>query len=176
MLDRKAFFDSVRRDLFGGKMEAWQVDGLSRILDYRDAKWPKMSDDELAYLLATVFHETAHTMQPITERGSDAYLRSKPYWPWIGRGLVQLTWKRNFDRFGVKKPIDAQSWPVALDIAFRGMIAGLFTGKKLSDTIKPGHVDYVQSRRIINGMDRANIIANYADNFRHALQLARGAK
>lgn len=58
-MSRKAFFDFVRREPFGGKLEPWQVDGLSRILDYRDAKWPKMSDDELAYLLATVFHETA---------------------------------------------------------------------------------------------------------------------
>lgn len=169
-MNRKTFFDIVRREPFGGKLEPWQVDGLSRILDYRDAKWPKMSNDELAYLLATVFHETAHTMQPIAERGSNAYLRSKPYWPWIGRGLIQLTWEANYRRFGIKQPMDAQSWPVALDIAFRGMIWGMFTGKKLSDYIKPGSVDYVNARRIINGMDRARLVANYADAFQRALR------
>jgi putative chitinase len=174
-MNRKAFFDAVRRTPFPGSLAAWQVDGLSRILDYRDAKWPKMSDEELAYLLATVYHETAYTMQPISEKGSDSYLRSKPYWPWIGRGLIQLTWKENFARFGVKNAIDAQSWPVALDIAFRGMIAGLFTGKKLSDYIRQGHVDFINARRIINGTDRAILISRYADDFLSALKKARSA-
>ena len=171
-MDRKAFFDAVRRNPFPGKLESWQVDGLSRILDYRAEKWPKMSDEELAYLLATVFHETAATMQPITERGSSAYLRSKPYWPWIGRGLIQLTWLYNYRRFNVKTPEDACSWPVALDVAFRGMIAGLFTGKKLSDYIRPGNVDYVNARRIINGTDKAQLVAGYHYDFLAALKAA----
>jgi hypothetical protein len=172
-MNRKAFFDAVRSDIFGGKLEAWQVDGLSRILDYREAKWPKMIDEELAYLLATVFHETARTMQPIAERGSNAYLRGKPYWPWIGRGLIQITWLVNYRRFNIQNPIDAQSWPVALDVAFRGMIGGLFTGKKLSDFIRHGHADFVGARRIINGTDRAHLIATYADDFLKALRAAR---
>jgi putative chitinase len=174
-MNRKAFFDAVRKEPFGGKLEAWQVDGLSRILDYRDAQWPKMSDAELAYLLATVFHETARTMQPIAERGSSAYLRSKAYWPWIGRGLIQLTWEANFRKFGVKNPMDAQSWPVALDVAFRGMIFGMFTGKRLSDFIRGGTVDFVGARRIINGTDRAALVASYAVSFQRALRLARAS-
>lgn len=172
-MNRKAFFDAVRRTPFPGSLAAWQVDGLSRILDYRDAKWPKMSDEELAYLLATVYHETAYTMQPISEKGSDSYLRSKPYWPWIGRGLIQLTWKENFARFGVKNAIDAQSWPVALDIAFRGMIFGMFTGRKLSHFISEGKCDFVGARKIINGTDRAHLIAGYAESFLSALRAAR---
>jgi putative chitinase len=168
------FFDRIRRSVFGNKMTQKQVDGVNRILSYRDAKWPKMPDDELAYLLATVVHETAHTMQPVTEYGSQQYLRSKKYWPWIGRGLIQITWKTNYLKFGITEPDDALKWPVSLDIAFRGMIFGMFTGKKLSDYIKPGKTpDYVGARRIINGTDRAGLIAGYALSFQDALKQAK---
>jgi putative chitinase len=174
-VNRRYFFDRVRNALFAGSLTKDQVDGMTRILDYRDAKWPKMSDAELAYLLATVKHETAHTMQPITELGTDTYLRGKPYWPWIGRGLIQLTWKANYDRFNVDNPEDACEWPVALDIAFRGMIFGMFTGRKLSHYITPTHNDFVGARRIINGTDRANLIAGYARSFLDALTQSRQA-
>lgn len=172
-INRKYFFDRVRHALFGGRLEVWQFDGIARILDYRDAKWPKMPDDELAYLLATVKHETEHTMQPIKERGSNAYLRSKKYWPWIGGGLIQLTWKTNYDRFGVASVDAACSWPVALDVAFRGMIFGMFTGKKLADYINAGRRDYINARRIINGTDRAKLVAGYANAFLDALRQSR---
>lgn len=173
-MNRSYFFKRVRETLFGGKLSQTQVDGMTRILDYRDAKWPNMSDDELAYVLATVKWETAHTMQPIKERGSQAYLRSKKYYPWIGYGLVQLTWKANYEKFGVHtKPESALTWPVALDICFRGMIFGMFTGKKLSDYIKAGKVDYVGARRIINGTDKAQHIAGLAKAFREALAQAK---
>ncbi|MBY6244124.1 hypothetical protein K3F48_23550 [Methylosinus sp. Sm6] len=174
-MNRKYFFDRVRHALFGGRLDMWQVDGLTRILDYREAKWPNMSDAELAYLLATVKHETAHTMQPISERGSLSYLRSKPYYPYYGRGLIQITWKKNYERFGVVNKDDALGWPKALDIAFRGMIFGLFTGKKLADYILRARPDYVGARRIINGTDRAKLIAGYAEAFLDALTQSREA-
>lgn len=168
------FFDRIRRSVFGGKLTKSQVSGIGKILDYRNEKWPKMSDEELAYLLATVVHETAFTMQPVTEYGSQQYLRSKKYWPWIGRGLIQITWKTNYLKFGIKDPEEALKWPTSLDIAFRGMIFGIFTGKKLSDYIKPGKTpDYVGARRIINGTDRAKLIAGYANAFLDAFRQSR---
>jgi len=172
-INRRYFFDRVRHALFGGRLEMWQVDGLTRILDYRETAWPNMPDAELAYLLATVKHETAHTMQPISERGGSAYLRSKPYYPYYGRGLVMITWKRNYEAFGVANKDDALGWPKALDIAFRGMIYGMFTGKKLADYIGHGKRDYVGARRIINGRDRAKLIAGYAGSFLDALTQSR---
>ena len=42
------------------------------------------------------------------------------------------------------------------------MRKGLFTGKKLSDYISRSGCDYKQARRIINGVDRASLIADYA--------------
>jgi hypothetical protein len=171
-MNKAYFFDRIRRAVFGGRLTHKQVDGMSRILAYRDEKWPKMPDAELAYLLATTVHETAFTMQPIREMGSAAYFRTKRYAPkWIGRGLIQITWKYNYEKFGIANdPDSALKWPTALDIAFRGMIFGMFTGKKLSDYIKPNKVpDFVGARRIINGTDRANLIAGYARSFLDAL-------
>jgi hypothetical protein len=132
-----------------------------------------MSDAELAYLLATVVHETAHTMQPIKEMGGERYLKSKKYYPWYGRGLVQLTHKYNFDKFGITNPDDALQWPGALDVAFRGMVQGMFTGRKLSDFIHGSHIDYVGARAIINGTDRAKLVAGYAAAFYDALKQSR---
>jgi len=171
-MNREYFFNRIRQSVFGGKMTQPQVEGVTNILNYRDKNWPKMSDDELAYLLATVVHETAHKMQPIREMGGERYLRSKKYYPWVGEGLVQVTWKENAVKFGAKKPGDLLTWPIALRAAFEGMIKGMFTGKKLADYINKNRVDYVGARRIINGTDRAKLVAGYARAFRDALKQA----
>jgi hypothetical protein len=172
-IDRKYFFDRIRHSLFGGQLRQTQVDAIERYLDYRDSAWPDMPDSELAYLLATVKHETAHEMIPVEERGGEKYLRSKPYYPWYGRGPIQLTWKSNYQKFGIFDPDDALKWPKALDIAFRGMILGLFTGKKLADYVSAEKRDYLGARRIINGTDKAKLIAGYAEAFFDALTQSR---
>ncbi|HEY8213485.1 MAG TPA: hypothetical protein VIG36_05055 [Methylocystis sp.] len=173
MIERAYFFNRIRHSLFGGTLRQAQVDAIERYLDYRDAKWPDMSDAALAYLLATVKHETAHEMVPIEERGGETYLRSKPYYPWYGRGPIQLTWETNYRKFGITDPDDALKWPAALDIAFRGMMLGMFTGKKLADYISGSRRDYVGARRIINGTDKARLIAGYAEAFLDALTQSR---
>jgi putative chitinase len=171
-MNAEYFFERARRAVFGGRLTARQVDGMNQILAYRDSKYPKMPDAELSYVLATVVHETAFEMQPISERGGQKYLRSKPYFPFYGRGLVQITWERNYKLFGISPPEKALEWPTALDVAFRGMVLGMFTGKKLSDYIGQGKCDYVAARRIINGTDRARLIAGYARAFQDALKQA----
>lgn len=171
-MNTEYFFNRIRQSVFGGKMTQPQVEGVTNILNYRDKNWPKMSDDELAYLLATVVHETAHKMQPVREMGGERYLRSKKYYPWVGEGLVQVTWKENAVKFGAKKPGDLLTWPIALRAAFEGMIKGMFTGKKLADYINKDRVDYVGARRIINGTDRAKLVAGYARAFRDAFRQA----
>jgi hypothetical protein len=55
-------------------------------------------------------------------------------------------------------------------ITVGGMRDGDFTGMKLSDYIKPGSVDYVNARRIVNGTDRAEQIAGYAEKYEEALR------
>jgi len=147
-----------------------QVSGVNKILAYHDSNWSGMSYDQLAYVLATVTHETGFKMAPVTELGSPSYLKSKKYYPWIGRGLIQITWKTNYLKFNIKDPDDALKWPVALDVAFRGMVNGMFTGKKLSDFINNKEVDFEGARQIINGMDRAKLIAHYAYGYQDALE------
>ena len=88
-MNRTTFFAYARRAPFGGRLTQSQVDGLSKILDVwmarglSDVRW-------LAYILATTFHETAGKMQPVREMGGEAYLKKKPYYPWVGEGLVQV--------------------------------------------------------------------------------------
>jgi hypothetical protein len=120
-------------------------------------------------VLATIYWETGHKMQPVREAGGERYLRTKKYYPWVGEGLVQVTWAENARKFGAKKPGDLMSWPIALFAAFEGMCKGMFTGKRLSDYIGGGRRDYVGARRIINGTDRAQEIGKIAVSFRAAL-------
>lgn len=170
MIDRAKFFAGVRHGPFPGKLTKDQVAGCEAIL----SEWERrgLTDERwLAYMLATAFHETAATMQPIMERGSQKYLKGKRYWPWIGRGYVQLTWEENYkamtkllraDGFTVDltKDMDAAMRPdVAAFVMFEGMTRGSFTGKKLSNYFGKTMDDPVNARRIINGTDRARDIA-----------------
>lgn len=172
-----AFFDAVRHSLFGGTLSQSQVDGFNVI----DAEWDKEGSGDhgqYVYVLATVFHECAKTMQPITEYGSEAYLKGKPYWPYIGRGFCQLTWRSNYakadEKLGlgnelVANPDKALEPDIAARVLVVGMEQGWFSGKKLSDYINDTSCDFVGARHIINGTDRAVLIAGYALKFHSAL-------
>ena len=180
MIDRKRFFAAVRSSMFRGSLNQGQVDGMNAILD----EWDRRAHGRLewlAYMLATVFHETARTMQPIEEYGKGSGRRYGVRDPrtghaYYGRGFVQLTWKENYDRAGKKLGADFVNHPekvMELDhataILFDGMFDGWFTGKKLIDYIGPRGTDYRNARRIINGTDKASTIAGYARKFRSAL-------
>ncbi len=123
---------------------------------------------ELAYVLATVRWETAHSFMPIKERrfnrntnprdweNQDRYWRTGFY----GRGYVQITWEDNYRRAGqklagtrlvingapvnvsaetfVQNPDFVLNQEAAYAICSRGMREGWFTGKKLGDFIQEG--------------------------------------
>lgn len=173
-MDRKPFFDHIRGPLFAGSLSGPQVAGMTAILDGWDSRG--LTDIRwLAYMLATSFHETARTMQPIREFGGT----KARYAPYYGRGFVQLTWKAGYAKAGkvigvdlVANPDRALELPIATRILFDGMIVGWFTGKKLSDYIGGAKCDYVGARRIINGTDKAQTIAGYATAFEKALRAA----
>jgi putative chitinase len=173
VINRSFFFGHVRTFLFQGKLKQAQVDGLTHILDGWEAKYAKRDDRWLAYMLATAHHETDRTMQPIEEYGKG---KGRPYgkadpdtgFAYYGRGFVQLTWKANYAAMGKKLGIDLVNEPeLALDldtasqIMFRGMIDGSFTSRKLATYFNPDVEDWVNARRIINGLDKANLISGY---------------
>ena len=183
-MDHAAFFTGVRKRF--GKLDQSQVEGFNALLTAL-ADWPVTW---IAYALATAWHETARTMQPIKERGGEAYFKrmydirgDRPAKArelgnitpgdgarYAGRGYVQLTGKANYARYGLaQSPDDAIKPDVAAKILREGMEGGHFTGKSLSDYL-PG--DYVKARRIINGTDKAEDIAAYAVAFGAALREA----
>jgi hypothetical protein len=187
-MDNKVFFEQLHiRGLFV-RISQSQVDGLNTILGILDRR----GLDNLgfrSYILATVYHETSCTMLPIREYGLG---KSKPYGKrlklakgangkhipyrdtteiFYGRGFVQLTWYENYLKAGKFLGLDLlHDADLALDvnnaaeIMILGMVDGWFTGKKLSDYIGVKN-DFVGARRIINGTDRASLIASYAHSF-----------
>jgi predicted chitinase len=171
------FFASVRTQF--GPLSQPQVDGFNALL----SETLGMKTPHRAYVLATAWHETARKMQPIAEIGKG---KGKPYGkpdstgkaPY-GRGYVQLTWRDNYAKADQKlglggalaKDYDlAMRADIAAKVIVRGMAEGWFTGKKLDD-----YTGYVGMRHIVNGTDRANMIAGYAEKFETALRAAATA-
>ncbi len=154
------------------KFNASQKDGFNTIVK----EFGNGDKRQLAYILATVYHETGTRMQPVKEFGGEKYLRSKAYYPYYGRDLVQTTWKANYEKVKKFSGIDVVSnpeligqMPLSAKVAITFMQKGWYTGKKLSDYINDVKCDFVNARRIINGTDKANTIAAYAEKFLQAL-------
>ena len=189
MIDRQAFFDYAREHLFGGTMSQSQVDGITGILDAWENDWDESDDRHLAYMLATAHHETDRTMQPIAEYGKGKNKmygqrlkqNGSPYMDtpalFYGRGFVQLTWYENYYRAGKLLGIDLIHYPElammpehATKIMFYGMRDGWFTGVALKHYFNASRGEWVQARRIINGLDRAELVAGYGRLYHAALQ------
>ena len=129
---------------------------------------------QAAYMLATAKHETANTFAPIEEYGKGKGL---PYGKpdrktglvYFGRGYVQLTWVKNYQTMGTvlglplyTQPDLALRYDVAYKIMSYGMTHGTFTGVALRRYINEGKTDYLNARKIINSLDKADLIAGYA--------------
>lgn len=183
-IHRDYFFDSIRYYLAGGSLSQGQVEGCTALLDWFDndnAPIPDqhhLDDRMLAYCLATTWHETAFTMQPVKEYGSESYLKSKPYYPWYGRGYVQLTWKDNYQKQDtklglkgalMKDPDLALDPKISTQVLLLGMADGDFTGKRLGNYFTSDLTDWYNARRIVNGTDKANEIAKYGELFCNAI-------
>ena len=190
--DRKHFFDTVRKDLFRGTLTQDQVDGMNYLLEvwekHFEADNPRDGTKWLAYALATFFHETAEKMQPIEEYGKGSGKSyGKPTGPhnqaYYGRGHVQLTWEENYkngqkflkDRYDVDANIHPEAHKMlhpqtSALVSYDGMIYGWFTGVGLPKYFNSTTEDPKNARRIVNGTDKADLIAGYYWKFIKALK------
>lgn len=133
--------------------------------------------NQCAYVLATCEWETNHTFDPVKEAyylksKAEPYRKKLRYYPWYGRGLVQLTWEENYKKAGaeigvnlIANPDLAMEPDNAVRIAVLGMKHGWFTTKKLSDYITLQRSDFTNARRIINGTDKAKEISDLAKKY-----------
>lgn len=213
-IDRRTFFDIVRKKLFGGTLNAPQVQGMETIISCWERSYQhRTSLPQFAYCLATTKLETAHTMQPIKEHGNTAYFTrmydingARPAKArelgnvnpgdgakFCGRGDVQITGRSNYrkatkrlrelkiigpDTDFEKNPERVMQPDLACHIMFIGMEEGWFTSitldRDIDDSIDGDeHADFIRARRIINGTDKAAMIAGYGDNFLAALTASK---
>jgi predicted chitinase len=130
---------------------------------------------QMAYVLATVEHETANTFKPVREAfwlSEDWREQNFWYYPYYGRGYVQLTHRDNYQTYSNLLNIDLVSNPdkvmepkIALFILVDGMAKGRFTGHRLGQYVNANKTDFVEARRVINGRDKAHPIANLAESW-----------
>ncbi|PHR85793.1 MAG: hypothetical protein COA78_38830 [Blastopirellula sp.] len=199
--DRKKFFDAVRETIFDGKLNQTQVEGLERLLDVWEESYSHWDFRELAYDLATGFHETARAMQPIYEGGSRSYFNM--YEPGTskgkrlgntvhgdgflfrgagdvqntGRGNAAKATKRLNELFDLGVDLVANP-EMRLDpfisghSLFLGNHEGWWTTLKLPNYAGYGHWDMEAARGVVNGSDRWHKIGGYAGAFLEALKVS----
>lgn len=185
MQDSDAFFATFRRK--AGSVSQSQVNGINTVLKAIEGSPLAFA----AYELATSWHETNATMEPVreaywlSENWRKTHLR---YYPWYGRGYVQLTWRGNYVRADaeaaavglikagelIANPDLAMRPDVAALILRKGMEQGWFTGVKLGAVLPHQGVasreQYMHARTIINGRDKADLTEDYAQWFERALR------
>lgn len=159
-MDIAEFFNHTRAGVMGPRLSVDEVVGSEAVINATKG----LPISYVAYALATAWHETAHTMQPIKEYGGEEYFfrmydinGHRPYkakelgnlYPgegakYCGRGYVQLTGKNNYKKAGdilqrdlVNNPDLAMDPEIAAEILRQGMVDGWFTGKSFSSYL-PG--------------------------------------
>ena len=146
---------------------------MARIITEEAVRAGINNPEQIKYMIATAKWETNHQCVPVKEAywlSEDWRKKHLRYYPYYGRGYVQITWKENYAKFEnilkiplVLEPDLALRPEVASKILIIGMRDGTFTGVKLDDvTNDDGSVDFYRARRIINGIDRADTIASMA--------------
>lgn len=191
-------FDKVR-PIFGGSLRQHHVDGINTIISKAEKYPQPLSFTaynlgtavvetgfSMQPVRETEFHGRRYTDAQVVARLDRAYQQGrlkqvkKPYWrvdsdgkSWFGRGYVQITHKDNYRRVGdrigvdlVEDPSRALNPDVAATIMVIGCQEGLFSGRRLGEFL-PG--DFYNARKVVNGLDRAQEIADYASRFLEAL-------
>ncbi|MGK7929645.1 MAG: glycoside hydrolase family 19 protein, partial [Spirulina sp.] len=137
-------------------------------------------NSQIAYVLATVEHETNNTFKPVREAywlSEDWRRRNLRYYPYYGRGYVQLTWKFNYQTYSDILGIDLVNNPdrvmkpnIAVFILVDGMARGKFTGKKLGTYVNGNRTNFDEARVVVNDRDKAKHIAELAINWQSRMR------
>lgn len=159
-----------------------QVDSVHAILN-ACTRYGITDHRQIAYILATAYHEAR--LKPVIEIGlglnRDYGKKLKmgggpgkriPYTTpdklYYGRGFCQLTWYENYQQFSnilgiplLDRPEMALQPDYAAEIIVIGMLKGLFTGVGLNKYFNAEKTDPVNARKIVNGLDKAELIATY---------------
>jgi len=149
-------------------------------ISYIYNNWLNLGDGDnrkLAYILATAWHESrlGELMSELSsgeqyEGRSDLgniYPGDGPKFK--GGGLVQITGRANYAKYSditgidlISNPQRVQEIDIAAFIMIHGMMKGSFTGVSLENYINQIDEDYFNARRVVNGTDKAQKIANEA--------------
>jgi hypothetical protein len=189
---RKHFFEEFKREFADRTITAKTEHNLSEIFDFISTDTLMKDSRYIAYVLASIAHETSFTFQPTTEIGVkkneniyDGKLgNTEPGdgYKYRGRGYVQVVFKDNYrvlnDALGltgteddiVENPDKLLNPVIAYRASSYAMVKGTFTGKKLGDYIHDTVTDYVKARKVINGYDQTVRIASYASKFEKILK------
>lgn len=169
-MNRKKFYDQIRGTVFRGKISESQLAGMENLLDVWFNNYSDQNVQHLAYNLATAYHETAHTMQPIMERGRRSYFNKYNAGTRLGRvlgntepgdgyrfrgaGHVQSTGRRNARKAteelnkAFNLGIDLEKNPekrldpfISAHSLFLGNLQGWWTGKGLMKYLDEDDID-----------------------------------
>ena len=139
---------------------------------------------QIAYVFATAEHES-HFGRFMMELSDGWYLEERddlgntepgdgPRFK--GRGFVQITGRRNYqiwsEKIGINlidNPEKAALPEIAAIVLVRGMRDGSFTGVGLSDFIAGDSRDFFNARTLVNGRDKADLIAQFAEYYFKAI-------
>ena len=137
-----------------------------------------VSDErQIAYILATAEHESQDFRRASEINGPSqalalGYSGGEAFY---GRGYVQITHDHRYLAMGealglgralYDDPERAATDPrLAADLLVVGMQRGLYTGHALERYVNEAETDFVNARRVVNGVDRASDIAALAERW-----------